>query len=173
MSMTGHRSHDVLDSPVGELTLLAYDGVLGGIYMTEQLYRPAAEQFGVAERSPFLEARRQLTAYFAGELTEFNLQAAPVGTPFQHRVWAQVSRIPYGQLLSYAEIAIALGQPGAARAVGAANGRNRLSIVVPCHRVVGRGGNLTGYGGGLHRKQHLLDFEASIVAMNSAGRPRR
>ncbi len=171
MSTTAHRSHDLLDSPVGVLTLLAVDGVLSGIYMTDQLYRPAAEQFGAAQRSPFIEARRELTAYFAGELTEFDLPVAPIGTPFQHRVWAQVSRIPYGQVSSYAEIAAALDQPRAARAVGAANGRNRLSIVVPCHRVLGRGGGLTGYGGGLHRKRYLLDFEASVVGVNPAGTP--
>jgi methylated-DNA-[protein]-cysteine S-methyltransferase len=104
-------------------------------------------------------AHAQLDAYFAGELEHFELPLAPRGTAFQRRVWHQVAAIPYGATASYSEIAAAVGRPTACRAVGAANGRNPLAIVVPCHRVVGAAGALTGYGGGLARKRGLLDLE--------------
>ena len=105
-------------------------------------------------------AREQLRAYFAGELERFNLPLAPRGTRFQRDVWDTVAKIPYGATATYSEIAAAVGRPSACRAVGAANGRNPLPIVVPCHRVVGSAGALTGYGGGLGRKRALLDLEA-------------
>jgi methylated-DNA-[protein]-cysteine S-methyltransferase len=104
-------------------------------------------------------ARQQLAAYFAGELDRFDLQLAPAGSDFQGRVWDAVTAIPYGATASYSEIAAAIGRPAACRAVGAANGRNPLAIVIPCHRVVGAAGALTGYGGGLARKRALLDLE--------------
>ena len=104
-------------------------------------------------------ARQQLAAYFAGELERFDLPLAPTGTDFQRRVWDAVAAIPYGATASYSEIAAAVGRPAACRAVGAANGRNPLAIVIPCHRVVGAAGALTGYGGGLERKRALLDLE--------------
>jgi methylated-DNA-[protein]-cysteine S-methyltransferase len=104
-------------------------------------------------------ARQQLAAYFAGELERFDLPLAPAGTAFQRRVWDAVAAIPYGATASYSEIAAAVGRPSACRAAGAANGRNPLAIVVPCHRVVGAAGALTGYGGGLVRKRALLDLE--------------
>jgi methylated-DNA-[protein]-cysteine S-methyltransferase len=106
------------------------------------------------------EAAQQLLAYFAGELRHFELPLAPEGTAFERRVWDAVAAIPYGATRSYAEIAQAVGSPGAARAVGAANGANPLPIVVPCHRVVGSNGALTGYGGGLKLKRRLLDLES-------------
>lgn len=102
---------------------------------------------------------KQLGAYFAGELTEFDLELELVGTDFQRRVWAALQTIPYGQTASYGEIAERIGAPGAARAVGLANGHNPISIIVPCHRVVGATGSLTGYGGGIDRKRFLLDLE--------------
>ena len=108
-----------------------------------------------------LEAADQLTAYFDGELREFDLPLAPRGTDFQRRVWDAVSAIPYGATASYSEIAAEVCTPAACRAVGAANGRNPLAIVVPCHRVIGAAGALTGYGGGLDRKRALLDLEAT------------
>ena len=108
-----------------------------------------------------LEAAAQLRAYFAGELREFDLPLAPRGTVFQRQVWTAVSAIPYGSTATYAEIAAAIGRPSACRAVGAANGRNPLPLIVPCHRVIGAAGALTGYGGGLERKRSLLDLEAA------------
>jgi methylated-DNA-[protein]-cysteine S-methyltransferase len=107
-----------------------------------------------------VEAADQLRAYFAGELREFDLPLAPRGTEFQRRVWDAVSAVPFGATSSYAEIASAIGTPSACRAVGAANGRNPLPVIVPCHRIVGSTGALTGYGGGLARKRALLDLEA-------------
>ena len=107
-----------------------------------------------------LEAAEQLNAYFAGELREFDLPLAPRGTPFQREVWAVVATVPYRRTSTYSEIAAAVGRPSACRAVGAANGRNPLPVIVPCHRVIGAAGALSGYGGGLDRKRSLLDLEA-------------
>ena len=108
-----------------------------------------------------LDAADQLRAYFAGELREFELPLAPRGTAFQRQVWAAVSAVPYGSTATYSEIAAAVGRPDACRAVGAANGRNPLPVIVPCHRIIGAAGALTGYGGGLDRKRSLLDLEAA------------
>ncbi|CAM5253429.1 methylated-DNA--[protein]-cysteine S-methyltransferase [Streptomyces narbonensis] len=152
--------HTVVDSPYEPLTLVAVDGILSRIHMTGQRHRPPEETFGEPDPRPFGEAVRQLDAYFAGELTEFDLPLHLVGTPFQLRVWEELCRIPYGETRTYGELAEALGNPNASRAVGLANGKNPVGIVVPCHRVVGAGGSLTGYGGGLDRKQRLLAFEA-------------
>ncbi|MFB7511663.1 methylated-DNA--[protein]-cysteine S-methyltransferase [Streptomyces sp. NPDC056144] len=152
--------HTVVDSPYDPLTLVAVDGVLSRIHMTDQRHRPPEETFGEPDPRPFDETVRQLDAYFAGELTEFDLPLHLVGTPFQLRVWEELRRIPYGETRTYGELAEALGNPAASRAVGLANGKNPVSIVVPCHRVIGSGGSLTGYGGGLARKQRLLAFEA-------------
>jgi methylated-DNA-[protein]-cysteine S-methyltransferase len=151
--------HTVVDSPVGQLTLVATDGVLSGLYMTQQRHRPPQETFGEPDPEPFGTAIEQLAGYFAGERTEFDLPLALAGTPFQRAVWAQLREIPYGETISYGELAERIGRPTASRAVGLANGRNPISIIVPCHRVVGSGGGLTGYGGGIDRKRHLLDFE--------------
>ncbi|MEU8528100.1 MULTISPECIES: methylated-DNA--[protein]-cysteine S-methyltransferase [Streptomyces] len=152
--------HLVVDSPYDALTLVAVDGVLSRIHMTDQRHRPAEETFGERDARPFGETVRQLDAYFAGELTEFDLPLHLVGTEFQLRVWEQLRLIPYGETRSYGELAEALGNPGASRAVGLANGKNPVSIIVPCHRVIGAAGSLTGYGGGLDRKKRLLAFEA-------------
>ncbi|MFF4182893.1 methylated-DNA--[protein]-cysteine S-methyltransferase [Streptomyces sp. NPDC001691] len=155
-----HITHTVIDSPYGPLTLVAADGVLSRLYMEGQRHRPPQETFGERdEGGPFPEAVRQLEAYFAGELTEFKLDLALQGTPFQQRVWHQLQQIPYGQTRSYGQLAEALGSPSASRAVGLANGKNPVGIIVPCHRVIGANGSLTGYGGGLDRKQRLLAFE--------------
>ncbi|MEV7565783.1 methylated-DNA--[protein]-cysteine S-methyltransferase [Streptomyces tanashiensis] len=155
--------HTVVDSPYDPLTLVAVDGVLSRVHMTGQRHRPAEETFGEPDPRPFGEAIRQLDAYFAGELTEFDLPLNLIGTPFQLRVWEGLLRIPYGETRTYGELAEELGNPGASRAVGLANGKNPVSIIVPCHRVVGAGGSLTGYGGGLDRKQRLLAFEAGTA----------
>ncbi|MEV7031481.1 methylated-DNA--[protein]-cysteine S-methyltransferase [Streptomyces sp. NPDC093272] len=153
------KNHTVTDSPYGPLTLVAEDGVLCGLYMQDQRHRPPEENFGARDDDLFAEAGEQLDAYFAGELTEFTLELRLDGTPFQRSVWEQLCLIPYGQTRSYGELADALGSPQASRAVGLANGRNPISIIVPCHRVIGANGGLTGYGGGLPRKRRLLDFE--------------
>ncbi|MBP2585716.1 methylated-DNA-[protein]-cysteine S-methyltransferase [Streptomyces sp. PvR006] len=155
--------HTVVDSPYDPLTLVAVDGVLSRVHMTGQRHRPPEETFGEPDPRPFGEAIRQLDAYFAGELTEFELPLKLIGTPFQLRVWEGLLRIPYGETRTYGELAEELGNPGASRAVGLANGKNPVSIIVPCHRVVGAGGNLTGYGGGLDRKQRLLAFESGTA----------
>ncbi len=153
------KQHTVIDSPYGLLTLVATDGVLSGLYMTDQRHRPPEETFGDPDDTPFGEASEQLGAYFAGELKEFTLDLHFAGTPFQRTVWEELRRIPYGETRTYGELAATLGNPKASRAVGLANGRNPIGIIVPCHRVVGADGGLTGYGGGLPRKRRLLDFE--------------
>ncbi|MEW2166879.1 methylated-DNA--[protein]-cysteine S-methyltransferase [Streptomyces sp. NPDC007084] len=157
------KQHMVIDSPYGPLTLVADDGVLCGLYMVDQRHRPQEETFGPQDDMLFGEVREQLDAYFAGELKDFTVELRLTGTPFQLRVWEQLRRIPYGETRSYGELAEALGGLGASRAVGLANGRNPVGIIVPCHRVVGANGSLTGYGGGLDRKQRLLDFESGAA----------
>lgn len=160
---TSMKQHTVIDSPYGPLTLVAEDGVLCGLYMTDQRHRPPEETFGTPDEAPFAEAEEQLEAYFAGDLKEFTLQLRLNGTPFQRRVWDELRTIPYGERRTYGELAAALGNPAASRAVGLANGKNPIGIIVPCHRVVGADGSLTGYGGGLERKQRLLDFETGTA----------
>jgi methylated-DNA-[protein]-cysteine S-methyltransferase len=164
----GRRSHTVVDSPVGLLTLVAADGVLAGLLMTEQRHAPGPETFGAADPGPFAEAARQLEAYFAGERTQFDLELALAGTPFQQRVWKELQAIGYGETVSYGQLAERIGQPAAVRAVGLANGRNPVSIIVPCHRVIGSGGGLTGYGGGLERKRFLLALEQRVSGQTLA-----
>jgi methylated-DNA-[protein]-cysteine S-methyltransferase len=154
-----------MDSPVGELTILG-DGT--AVTAIEFDGPPVATRRPSEERradDPVLaEAVRQLSAYFAGDLKEFDLPLDPAGTPFQQRVWERLRGIGYGQTASYGEIARSLGLTGhGARAVGLANGRNPIPIVVPCHRVVGAKGTLTGYAGGLDRKQLLLDLEQGAL----------
>jgi methylated-DNA-[protein]-cysteine S-methyltransferase len=148
-----------MESPLGPLTLVAEDGALCGLYMHRQRHRPPAATLGARNATGFRDAIGQLQAYFAGRRTEFDLPVALVGSPFQRRVWDAVRAIPYGETASYGELAAQIGQPGAPRAVGLANGRNPISIIVPCHRVVGAAGGLTGYGGGLERKRRLLEHE--------------
>ena len=149
-----------LATPIGPITI-ASDGEA----LTRLTMRPAAE--AIAGRSDWIRddarlgaAREQIAAYFAGELRQFSLPLAPRGTPFQMQVWAALQRIPFGETRSYGALAASLGQPGSARAVGAANRTNPIGIIVPCHRVIGADGTLTGYAGGIERKQFLLDLEA-------------
>ena len=155
-----HRAYTVIDSPVGPLTLVATDGALSGLYMDRQRYRPPPQTVGERNGAPFREVIDQLTEYVAGRRREFTVPVRLTGTPFQRTVWAALREIPYGGTMSYSELALSIGRPAAARAVGLANGKNPISIIVPCHRVVGATGSLTGYGGGLPRKQYLLDFES-------------
>jgi methylated-DNA-[protein]-cysteine S-methyltransferase len=148
-----------LDSPVGRLLLACRGGALTEIRFLDG---PAPESpdpaWSFAERLD-VDAVAQLDAYFAGDLQVFDLPLAPEGTPFQQDVWNALQEIPYGETTTYAAIAQRIGRPDAVRAVGAANGRNPLPIVLPCHRVVGSDGSLTGYAGGLHIKQALLALE--------------
>ncbi|MGH8793510.1 MAG: methylated-DNA--[protein]-cysteine S-methyltransferase [Stackebrandtia sp.] len=156
------KVHTVVDSAVGPLTLVAdSSGALCGLYMDRQRHLPDAEAFGRADAGPFDGVVAQLREYFAGRLRRFDVPLAPEGTQFQRRVWDALTRIPYGETTSYGQLAEEIDAPKASRAVGAANGRNPISIVVPCHRVVGADGSLTGYGGGVERKRLLLDLERS------------
>ncbi|NUR86691.1 MAG: methylated-DNA--[protein]-cysteine S-methyltransferase [Nonomuraea sp.] len=156
--------HHVVESPVGPLTLVGTDdGVLTGLYMVRQRYRPDESTFGPPDPAPFGEVAAQLAAYFAGELTAFELPLGFAGTPFQRRVWTALCEIPYGTTLSYGQLADSLGQPKGARAVGLANGKNPIGIIVPCHRLVGADGSLTDYGGGLPTKRWLLDLERGTL----------
>ncbi len=143
-----------IGSPVGDLTLTEEEGALTGLYFG-RLSRP-----GEAGPTALLEeAARQLREYFAGQRREFDLPLCLRGTAFQMQVWQALQAIPYGEVRTYGEIARAIGKPKACRAVGMANHHNPISIIVPCHRVVGAGGSLTGYGGGLENKRFLLDLE--------------
>jgi len=146
----------VVDSPVGPLRVVATPEAVTAIE-----FHPFADGEVVEEGTPLLlEAVRQLEAYFAGELTTFDLPLAPLGTDYQRRVWQALCDVGHGETVTYSEIARRLGQPaGASRAVGLANGRNPIPVVIPCHRVIGANGTLTGYAGGLERKQVLLDLE--------------
>ena len=161
------RTHTVIDSPVGPLTIVAEDGQIRCLYMDLQRHRPHDSELGEPdprgrEAEPFKATADQLEAYFAGRRTRFELPLAPEGSDFQQRVWAALQEIPYGETESYGELAARIGSPGAARAVGLANGKNPIGIVIPCHRVVGSSGSLTGYGGGLDRKRALLDLELRV-----------
>jgi methylated-DNA-[protein]-cysteine S-methyltransferase len=159
-----HRVHTVVDSPVGTLTLVSAEGILTGLYMDLQRHRPLEESFGARDRTPFTEVIRQLEEYFVARRTEFDVPVSLAGSLFQRTVWAALQAIPYGETASYGQLAERIGRPTAARAVGLANGRNPISIIVPCHRVVGTTGDLTGYGGGLRRKRYLLDLERHPAA---------
>ncbi|NEA37374.1 methylated-DNA--[protein]-cysteine S-methyltransferase [Streptomyces sp. SID13031] len=158
-------AYAVIDSPLGPLTLVAADtGELAGLYMEQHRHRPAMETFGLRDDSILPEVQQQLKQYFAGERTTFDVPLKLAGTPFQQRVWEALQDIPYGEITTYGQLAATLGLvPGASRAVGLANGKNPVSIIVPCHRVIGSTGSLTGYGGGLDRKQRLLDHERADV----------
>jgi methylated-DNA-[protein]-cysteine S-methyltransferase len=153
--------HTTVESPIGELLLVGDGEALHGLYMQEG---PRPRQVGAGWKDaeePFEAAREQLGQYFAGERVEFDLELRAAGSPFQRRVWSALGEIPYGDTISYGELARRIDPPGDPRAVGAANGRNPISIVVPCHRVIGADGTLTGYGGGIERKRFLLELEAA------------
>jgi methylated-DNA-[protein]-cysteine S-methyltransferase len=154
-------THTTIDSPLGELTLTARDGVLSGLYFPGHWYMPASEVFGARSARGFERTEEQLGEYFAGKRTDFELATTSAGDEFQRRVWGLIDRVPYGQTTTYGAMAAELGDSALARKVGGAVGRNPLSIVVPCHRVVGKDGRLTGYAGGLARKRSLLELEGA------------
>ena len=152
--------YTTLASPIGELLLTSDGESCTGVYMENQKDAAVPAPDWRRDDAALGQARVQLQAYFAGELRDFELPLAARGTPFQQRVWRALCDIPYGETISYGELARRIGQPAASRAVGLANGQNPLSIVVPCHRVIGANGSLTGYGGGLDRKRWLLAHES-------------
>jgi methylated-DNA-[protein]-cysteine S-methyltransferase len=154
----------VVDSPVGPLTLAGEGGALSHLRMDDQQYPPKGVDRWERDDAGFADVAEQLDAYFAGDLTVFDVRLDLHGTEFQRSVWAELLEIPYGETRSYGELASRLGNPGASRAVGLANGRNPVGIIVPCHRVIGADGSLTGYGGGLPRKRRLLELERARLA---------
>jgi methylated-DNA-[protein]-cysteine S-methyltransferase len=166
--------HQIIDSPVGPLLLTADDGGLTGIRFAKAATADPSTSLGMtgnvssrgSEASRGIRtlaaARAQLDEYFAGHRTHFELPLAPTGTPFQRRVWAALAEIPFGRTISYLQLARTVGDERAVRAVGGANGRNPLPIVLPCHRVIGADGSLTGFGGGIERKRWLLEHEGAI-----------
>jgi methylated-DNA-[protein]-cysteine S-methyltransferase len=160
-------------SPLGELLLVGERGpdgsvLLRGLYLPEHRRGPAVQPEWRESEAAFTPARAELEAYFAGERTAFDLRLDVHGTGFQQQVWTELARIPFGETISYAELASRIGRPGAARAVGSAVARNPVSIVVPCHRVVGALGSLTGYAGGTERKAWLLEHERHVARRSAA-----
>lgn len=155
-------------SPIGDLLITSVSTAEGetisGIFMEKHRHGPKRDSGWVKDAGKHREAHRQLAEYFDGERTAFDLPLAPAGTPFQSQVWKALLEIPFGRTESYGELAARIGRPGSARAVGSANGRNPISIVIPCHRVIGSSGELTGYGGGLPRKRWLLSHEGAAPA---------
>ena len=163
-------------SPLGPLLLVGTGEALTGIWLPSGRDRRDPEPSWIESPRAFREAVRQLDAYFAGKLRQFDLPLAPGGTPFQQRVWQALLGIPYGETVSYGQLARSIDRPSAFRAVGSANGQNPLSIVVPCHRVIGSNGQLVGYGGGLPVKSALLELErrvAGVPAQSTRPRPRQ
>ncbi len=148
-------------SPIGPLTLIARDGHLTHLVMEDQAHAAAVPPGSERDDTFFADVRGQLDEYFAGSRTGFDVSVRPEGTEFQRAVWAQLCAIPYGTTISYGELARRVGNPRASRAVGLANGRNPIAVIVPCHRVIAGDGSLGGYGGGLDRKTALLDLESA------------
>lgn len=160
--MTSPTLYTTIASPIGDLMLVGDGDALRGLYMLDGP-RPMSPRAGWSEASaPFAAVRTQLDEYFGGQRTSFDVPLAMHGTPFQLSVWDALKEIPYGATASYGEIAHRVGEPDSPRAVGVANGSNPISVIVPCHRVIGADGSLTGYGGGLERKRILLDLESGV-----------
>lgn len=156
-------------SPIGPLALTAVGDQLTGLHMEDQAHLPAGREQWVEDPRPFTEVVDQLAAYFAGERRAFDLPLRLAGTEFQQRVWRGLQQIPYGETWSYGQLAAKVGNARACRAVGLANGRNPIAVIVPCHRVIGADGTLTGFGGGLDRKAWLLEHERTVLARSPVG----
>ncbi|HLK51479.1 MAG TPA: methylated-DNA--[protein]-cysteine S-methyltransferase [Bryobacteraceae bacterium] len=154
-----------MDSPTGQLLLVADETGLRQVAFAAGRTPPRVAPSWQQDDRYLREAMRQLRSFFAGTLERFDLPLRPAGTDFQQSVWSQLCLIPYGQTISYGELARRLGNPAASRAVGLANGSNPIAIIIPCHRVIGSNGKLTGYGGGLENKQWLLDFERRQLSL--------
>jgi methylated-DNA-[protein]-cysteine S-methyltransferase len=153
--------YSVIDSPLGELLLTAAEGRLSGLYFSGEAHARINPDWLREDDAPiFAETTRQLEEFASGQRRFFDLPLARLGTPFQMRVWEKIAAIPFGKTISYSDLAQSLGSPEAVRAVGTATGKNPVSWIVPCHRVVGKSGALTGFAGGLDRKRALLDFES-------------
>ena len=163
MSGTGTIWYDELPTPIGVLRLVADSQGLREVWFETGRHRKSPKPEWIRAPERLEEPRRQREEYFAGDRTQFDLALHPLGTPFQLAVWEELGRIPYGVTISYAELARRIGQPSAVRAVGAANGRNPIPIVLPCHRVIGSDGSLTGFGGGLPTKRFLLAMEDRVA----------
>lgn len=161
------RVYTMSEGPLGLVVIAADGGKITSISLRDRDAPPSFEPERVRDDAAFAHARAELEAYFAGTLRDFTLPLAPEGTPFQRRVWDALCRIPYGETTTYGEIAAALGIPRSSRAVGAAIGRNPIAIVIPCHRVIGRNGSLTGYAAGVERKRWLLAHEAKVAGTSS------
>lgn len=164
-------------TPIGRLTLLATDFALVAVRFEAHhpllvLHRAPATEVKSKDHAVLAQAERELLEHFEGERTSFGVPLAPRGTPFQERVWRELLAIPYGETRSYGQLAVAIDKPTASRAVGAANGRNPLAIFVPCHRVIGASGSLTGFAGGHEAKRFLLDLEARACRQSGTTRSR-
>jgi methylated-DNA-[protein]-cysteine S-methyltransferase len=165
-SLAASRCHAVLGSPIGELTMVCDDRGILGLYFPSHWTEPDPASFGPRADRPadrgFDQAETQLDEYFAGQRTAFDLPLVPIGSELARRVWALIAAIPYGRTTTYGALADEIGNGISARAIGGFVGHNPLSIFVPCHRVVGSNGHLTGYAGGLERKRHLLELEQAL-----------
>ena len=166
------KSYDTIKTPIGELMLVASDSKLAGIYFVGCDHLPVAhKQWQRHAKNPiFRQTKEQLEEYFAGKRTTFSVPLHFAGTDFQERVWRRIALIPYGKTISYAELARQAGNPKAIRAAGTSTGRNPLSIIIPCHRVIGKNGAITGYAGGLDKKQRLLQLENPKISSASITR---
>jgi len=161
------RYYDFYDSPHGQMLLVVGDEGLSGVYFGGQKYlaQVAPQWRRDAQHVTLRQAKRELVEYFGGERKRFEVALAPEGTPFQRSVWRAISSVGFGETITYGELAIRAGCPGSARAAGAATGRNPIGIIVPCHRIVGSNGSLTGYAGGLDRKRALLALESGVAEL--------
>ncbi|MBX3332048.1 MAG: methylated-DNA--[protein]-cysteine S-methyltransferase [Nitrospira sp.] len=161
--------YDYYQSPRGRILLVADDQALTGVYFTGQKYHPRIDEMWkrADKHEPLRQAKRELSEYFGGKRTRFTVKLAPQGTPFQRAVCEAIAGVRFGQTIAYAELAERAGYPGSARAAGAATGRNPISIIVPCHRIVGSNGSLTGYAGGLEKKRALLVLEGCGYALEN------
>ena len=162
--------YDTYASPHGEMLLVANERGLAGVYFSRQRHHPGLQADWIRNRRHGLltQARRELAEYFDGERRQFDVALAPEGTPFQRQVWKAIRGVAFGRTISYGELARRAGHPGSARAAGAATGRNPIGIIVPCHRIMGADGALTGYAGGLARKRALLALESATPELRSA-----
>ncbi len=167
-------SYDEFESPQGPMLITATPKGLAGVYFKGQKHLPKKREWRRDTRHPVLrQARRELAEYFAGRRKRFAVALDPDGTPFQRSVWKTIAKVGFGRTVSYAELAKRAGHPGSARAAGAATGRNPIGIIVPCHRIVGSDGSLTGYAGGLQRKRALLALEGADGDRTAMARPAR
>jgi len=164
------RYYDFYDSPLGRMLLVANDKGLTGVYFEGQKYHPRLEAGWRrdARHAPLRQVKRELAEYFGGERRHFETALAPEGTPFQRAVWKAIAAVDFGKTITYGTLAQRAGYPGSARAAGAATGRNPIGIIVPCHRIVGSNGSLTGYAGGLKRKRALLALEGATAESPTA-----